>query len=77
MFQTLSCVYMPLGTWADVKVHSYHALTCVSVVVCVAISAMDVNHIDTYSPGTVVNFPRAGGSVVLAESLGPSDCVSQ
>ena len=31
MFQTLSCIYMPLGTWAEVKVHSYHALTSVCV----------------------------------------------
>ena len=37
MFQTLFCVYKPLGTWAEVKVHSYHALTHVCVVVvCVA-----------------------------------------
>ena len=38
MFQTLSCVCMPLGTWAEVKVHSYHALThvCVGSCMCCA-----------------------------------------
>ena len=43
MFDTLCGVYMPLGTWAEVQAHSYHALThvCVGscmccVVVCVA-----------------------------------------
>ena len=36
MSQTLSCVSMPLGTWAEVKMHHImHSLTCVSVVVCV------------------------------------------
>ena len=30
----LSCVYMPLGTWAEVKVHSYHALTHMCVGSC-------------------------------------------
>ena len=36
--QTLSCVYMPLGTWAEVKVHSYHALihVCVGSCMCCA-----------------------------------------
>ena len=35
MFQTLSCVSMPLGTWAEVKVHAYHVLTHVCVGGCV------------------------------------------
>ena len=36
MSQTLSCVSMPLGTWAEVRcTHTMHSLTCVSVVVCV------------------------------------------
>ena len=29
------------------------------------------DHIETYSPGTVVNFRRSGGFVVLAKILGP------
>ena len=36
-------------------------------------SAMDVEHIDTYTPGTVVNFKRSEGTVVLANILGPSE----
>ena len=32
--QNVSCVYMPSGTWAEVKVHSYHALTHVCVGSC-------------------------------------------
>ena len=34
---TLLC-FMPLGTWAEVKVHSYHALThvCVGSCMCCA-----------------------------------------
>ena len=39
-----------------------------------AFSAMDVEHIDTYTPGTVVNFKRSEGTVVLAKILGPSEC---
>ena len=27
MLQTLSCVSMPLGTWVELEVHSYYALT--------------------------------------------------
>ena len=38
-----------------------------------AISAMDVEHIDTYTPGTVVSFKRSEGTVVLAKILGPSE----
>ena len=38
-----------------------------------AISAMDVEHIDTYTPGTVVNFKRSEGTVVLAKILDPSE----
>ena len=34
---------------------------------------MDINHIDTYSPGTVINFQRSAGSVVLAKILGRSE----
>ena len=33
---------------------------------------MDVDLIDTHSPGSVVNFQRAWGSVVLAKILGSS-----
>jgi hypothetical protein len=33
-----------------------------------------VDHIDTYPTGTVVNFQRSRGSVVLAKILGPSEC---
>ena len=36
--------------------------------------AMDVEHIDTYTPGTVVNFKRSEGTAVLAKILGPSAC---
>jgi hypothetical protein len=32
---------------------------------------MDVDHVNTYSPGAVVNFHRSGCSVVLAKILGP------
>ena len=35
--------------------------------------AMDVEHIDTYTPGTIVNFKRSKGTVVLAKILGPSE----
>ena len=38
-----------------------------------AISAMDVEHIDTYTPSTVVNFKRSEGTVVLARIPGPSE----
>ena len=38
-----------------------------------AISAMDVEHIDTYIPGTAVNFKRSEGTLVLAKILGPSE----
>ena len=38
-----------------------------------AISAMDVEHIDAYTPGTVVNFKRSEGTVLLAKILGPSE----
>ena len=34
MFQTPSSVDMPLGTWVEVQVHSYHALTHVCVGSC-------------------------------------------
>ena len=37
------------------------------------ISAMDVDHIDTYPAGADVNFQRSGDSVVLAKILGPSE----
>ena len=35
MSQTLSCASMPLGTWTEVKVQSYHALTHVCVGSCI------------------------------------------
>ena len=39
-----------------------------------AISAMGVDHIDTYSPGAVVNFQRSGGSIIVpAKILGPAE----
>ena len=38
-----------------------------------AISGMDVEHVDTYTPSTVVNFKRSEGTVVLAKILGPSE----
>ena len=38
-----------------------------------AIVAMDVEHIDMYTPGTVVNFKRSEGTVVFAKILGPSE----
>ena len=34
---------------------------------------MDIDHIDTYPAGTVVNFQHSEGSAVLAEFLGPSE----
>eukprot|EP00670_Eutreptiella_braarudii_P012189 CAMPEP_0174318618 /NCGR_PEP_ID=MMETSP0810-20121108/8329_1 /TAXON_ID=73025 ORGANISM="Eutreptiella gymnastica-like, Strain CCMP1594" /NCGR_SAMPLE_ID=MMETSP0810 /ASSEMBLY_ACC=CAM_ASM_000659 /LENGTH=81 /DNA_ID=CAMNT_0015428909 /DNA_START=1610 /DNA_END=1855 /DNA_ORIENTATION=+ len=34
---------------------------------------MDVVHIDAYTPGTVVNFKRSEGTVVVAKILGPSE----
>ena len=35
---------------------------------------MDVDHIDMYSPGAVVNFQCSRGIVVLAKILGPPEC---
>jgi hypothetical protein len=34
---------------------------------------MDVDYIDAYLAGAVVNFKRSGGSVVPAKILGPSE----
>ena len=34
---------------------------------------MDVDHMDTYSPGAVVNIQRSRASVVPAKILGPSE----
>jgi len=34
---------------------------------------MDVDHIDTYSPGAVVNFQRSVGSIVPAKILAPTE----
>ena len=34
---------------------------------------MDVEHIDTYTPGTVVNFKCSEDTAVLAKILGPSE----
>ena len=54
-FQTLICVYMPLGTWAEVKVHSYHALThvCVGSYMCCS-QAMPLSKLQ-YPPPPVSN----------------------
>ena len=38
-----------------------------------AISTMDVEHIDTYTPGMVVNLKRSEGTAVLAKIVGPSE----
>ena len=38
-----------------------------------AISAMDVEHIDVYTPGMVVNFKCSEGTVALAKILCPSE----
>ena len=38
-----------------------------------AMSAMDVDHIEMYSPVAVVNFQRSGGSIVPTKILGPSE----
>ena len=38
-----------------------------------AVSALDVDHIDTYPARAVVNFKRSGGSTVPAKILGPSE----
>ena len=35
--------------------------------------AMNVDDIDTYSPGAVVSFQRSDGSIVSAKILGPSE----
>ena len=34
---------------------------------------MDIDHIDTYRAGAVVNFKHSGGSIVPAKILGPSE----
>ena len=51
-----------------------HAKTCIMQTSQVLkFSAIDVEHIATYTPGTVVNLKCSGSTVVLAKILGPSE----
>jgi hypothetical protein len=49
-----------------------HPVPC-STLQCLAISATDVDHIDTYPAGAVVNSQRSGGRMMPAKVLGPSE----
>ena len=76
------CLLVGRGTvvgallWTSNFLHGRHctALCIVLNTKFFAISATNVDDIDTYSPGAVVNSQRSNGNIVSAKILGPSEC---